>query len=177
MTFDDLKINDDNLKISSSTGLDTVDEEIIRGEVKNGNSVELMAKEYSVSVDVIKLIVATPEMRKFEAETASTNETKDAFNDQNLEEICKIHPQNCAITIDFDQDKVVGKVISALIIKGKAVVEGVISADILKENGFVVPHGRITRDGDDNLKKFVLGGFGYVLDPTDKSLSPIEYID
>ena len=114
-------------------------------------------------------------MKRFKAETASTNiyQGGQPFTEDTLKELCKINPQNCTITLRFDPNNPIGKVLSAKVCKNKVVITGEIS---ISEPGFIVPGGCVHVIGD-KIKRYVLCEFGYTTTPMDQSLTPIEYID
>lgn len=121
-------------------------------------------------------------MKKFKAETASTNidQDGDQFSESDLKEMQELSrlPQTSTIILNFDSRKPVGKVVVFEIKGVKATVSGWIDSDhIPYKSSYVVPYGRIKRDENGKIEEFVLLGFGCVEIPTDDSLTPIEYID
>ncbi len=119
-------------------------------------------------------------MRKFKAETASINldQAGEQFSEVDLRDMCKRSelPLVSTITLDFDPNKPVGNIVSSELKGVKVVINGWIDA-VDNKPLFVVPHGHVKRDENGKIEKFIVQGFGCVEVPTDKSLTPIKYID
>lgn len=117
-------------------------------------------------------------MRKFKAETASTNidSDKDQFTEDDLKSMLNLPPQYCSILMDFDSRKPpVGIVETSIIKDNKVILTGFINDGL--EGYFVVPAGFIKHDKNGKMEKLIVNQFGCTDKPTDKSLSPLQYID
>ena len=111
-------------------------------------------------------------MIKFKAEIASSNEPKDGFTEIELdvmvEKSNKFKDQFKTITIDFDDSRPVGKVESLKRDGNKVFITGKIDPGF--KGLFIVPGG-IKNPGE-----VIITQFSITDTPTDKSISPIEYI-
>ena len=115
-------------------------------------------------------------MNSFKAETASSNidQDKDQFSKEQLNEISKAAIGK-PITVDFNPDNVVGKIISSGVKDDKVFIKGVINKNL--SGMFIVPGGPIERENNGKLVEFHADIFGCVKTPTDSSLNSIEYIE
>ena len=110
---------------------------------------------------------------KFKAQVASINGTEyPKFTDENLREMAKSAPE-IPILLDFNQEKIIGKCRFAGISDGFLVVNGVLN--IKPCRGYMTVGGRIHEDG--NIHKIELTCLGHTDNPTDKTLSPLEWTD
>ncbi len=105
-------------------------------------------------------------MRKFKAETASTNE----FTDKELESMeTLVSPRLKTITMNFDKSKPVGVIEFVKREGSKVFVTGRLNPNM--SGLYAVVGGLKTKD------KRIITEVAITKNPTDKSLSPLEYVD
>ena len=118
----------------------------------------------------------TMKTKKFKAVVATSNQNQpDPFSEKDLEEMAmkNIPPAFALITNDFNCTQPIGKAIFSEKIGDKVILTGEIVEGL---KGYIVPGGAVKRDKNGKIEKFIVNQYAFTTKPTDKSLTPLEYI-
>jgi len=101
---------------------------------------------------------------KVKTVAATTNKTERPFSANNLDQLAKTAP-GVPVTVDFDPDQVIGKIISAKVVNGELeIIADIKNIDLTDQ--YIVPGYR--------LPNYDSVTFGLTRDPVDLSVSKAE---
>ena len=115
--------------------------------------------------------------REFKAITATTNIDSDGdqLTEENLHDMAGLPIHRKVIKKDFDNNHVIGIILESKVENSKLISSGEIEDGY--EDYYIVPSGMIQRDDKGNIENVILAEFGCTKRPSDKSLTPLQYID
>jgi hypothetical protein len=113
------------------------------------------------------------------AATSNPNQQDGAFTEDSLKsmEMEPVPQQYSLITHDFNGRLPIGKMLSSKYDNGKVIVTGRIKSSYKDKFGYIVPGGICKRGPDECIKEVIVNQFAFTKNPTDDSLTPIEYLE